>query len=180
VGVLLVLGPLAASVPATAALRGAHARAVAPGATAMTPGARAVAPAPDGMPAPAVAPVGGGVVRPFAGPAAPYGRGHRNVDLAARRGEVVRAALPGTVTFAGRVAGRTWVTVVHADGLRTTYGGLRPTVEAGRHVTLGEPLGRATGTVIDWGARRDGDYIDPLGLLNAGRVRLVPVGDATG
>lgn len=133
------------------------------------------APPPTAAQPPAVAPVGGRVRRPFAAPATPYGPGHRGVDLGAAPGEVVRAALPGTVTFAGEVAGRSWVTIAHGDGLRTTYGGLRPAVTAGLRVGLGDPLGRATGGTLDWGARRDRTYVDPLGLLGTGRVRLVPV-----
>lgn len=129
---------------------------------------------------PAVAPVGGAVVRPFDPPATPYGRGHRGVDLMATPGEVVRAALPGAVTFAGVVAGRSWVTVAHRGGLRTTYGGLRPAVAAGERVSLGDPLGRATGGTVEWGARRDGAYVDPMALLGVGRVRLVPVDGSGG
>jgi murein DD-endopeptidase MepM/ murein hydrolase activator NlpD len=133
------------------------------------------------LPAAAVAPVGGAVVRPFDPPASPYGSGHRGVDLAATPGELVRAALPGTVTFAGVVAGRAWVTVAHGDGLRTTYGALRPVVVAGQRVVLGQPLGRATARgTVDWGARRDGAYVDPMALLGIARVRLVPVNPAPG
>lgn len=124
----------------------------------------------------AIAPVGGRVLRPFDPPATPYGRGHRGVDLATSPGEVVRAALGGTVTFAGQVAGVGWVTVAHGDGLSTTYGRVRPQVRAGDRVTLGQALGRATNAGrIDWGARRDGVYIDPLGLVRGWTVRLVPV-----
>lgn len=123
-----------------------------------------------------VAPVGGRVLRRFAPPATPFGRGHRGVDLAARPGEVVRAALAGVVTFAGPVAGVQWVTVTHDGELRTTYGGLTPSVHSGDHVRLGQPLGRATAVGrVDWGARRGDAYIDPLGLLGGWRVRLVAV-----
>ncbi|HEX6256224.1 MAG TPA: M23 family metallopeptidase [Euzebyales bacterium] len=124
----------------------------------------------------AIAPVGGRVLRPFDPPDTPYGHGHRGVDLAAVPGEPVRAALAGTVRFAGRVAGVTWVTVVHAGGLTTTYGGFAATVRAGDRLDLGTPLGRAGRRGrLDWGARRDGAYIDPLGLLGARTVRLVPL-----
>lgn len=134
------------------------------------------APTPSGVATAAAAPVGGRVLRPFDPPATPYGRGHRGVDLAAQPGEPVRAALAGTVTFAGRVAGVTWVTVTHADGLATTYGGFVPSVQAGDHVGLGARLGRAGDRArLDWGARRDGRYIDPLLLLGGWRVVLVPV-----
>jgi murein DD-endopeptidase MepM/ murein hydrolase activator NlpD len=124
----------------------------------------------------AVAPVGGRVLRPFIPPATRFGRGHRGVDLEASPGEPVRAALPGTVRYAGHVAGVTWLTVEHADGLLTTYGGFVATVRAGDRVDLGAPLGRAGRRGrLDWGARRNGAYIDPLALLGTGRIRLVPL-----
>jgi murein DD-endopeptidase MepM/ murein hydrolase activator NlpD len=83
--------------------------------------------------------------------------------------------MPGTVRFAGAVVGERWITVTHADGLETTYGGVTPTVEAGQRVMLGQPIGRvrAGRRHLDWGARLHGAYIDPLGLLTGWRVRLV-------
>lgn len=131
---------------------------------------------------PAVRPVDGAVVRPFDPPAGPYAPGHRGVDLAAQPGTSVRAALPGRVTFAGRVARLGWVTVAHGGGLETTYGALDPrAVVAGQDVEAGQALGQvAPGSEhLDWGARLDGEYIDPLGLLDRWRphlVRLPPQG----
>ncbi|MGH3666181.1 MAG: peptidoglycan DD-metalloendopeptidase family protein, partial [Egibacteraceae bacterium] len=87
-----------------------------------------------------------------------------------------RAALGGRVTFAGRVAGVGWVTVDHGGGLSTTYGPLTPrVVVAGDVVASGEVLGRLAegATHLDWGARLDGDYVDPLGLLGPWEVHLV-------
>lgn len=126
-----------------------------------------------------VLPVDGPVQRPFTAPAHPYGPGHRGVDLAAAPGAAVRAALPGLVTFAGRVAGRGWVTVDHGGGLDTTYGVLDPRlVTAGQRVAAGQPLGRLTADAghLDWGARLHGDYIDPLRLLTRWRPHLVRLG----
>jgi murein DD-endopeptidase MepM/ murein hydrolase activator NlpD len=128
----------------------------------------------------AAAPVGGQLLRRFQRPATPYGRGHRGVDLAADPGEPVRAALAGTVAFAGPVAGVPWVTVAHDDGLDTTYGGLEPAVRAGDRVRVGGVLGHATAAGrIDWGARHRARYVDPLGLLGGWVVRLVPVDAAS-
>lgn len=124
----------------------------------------------------AVAPVGGAVVRRFLRPATPYAPGHRGVDLGAQPGEPVRAAMDGTVTFAGPVGGVPWVTVAHSDDLDTTYGGLTPTVHVGERVAIGDVLGHATAVGrIDWGARHRGSYIDPLGLLGGWVASLVPV-----
>ncbi|HSJ45294.1 MAG TPA: peptidoglycan DD-metalloendopeptidase family protein [Euzebyales bacterium] len=129
----------------------------------------------DAVPA-AVAPVGGRVLRHFDPPATPYGPGHRGVDLAGVRGEPVRSALAGTVTFAGHVAGVMWVTVTHDRGLSTTYGGFASSVRIGDAVALGAPLGTVTERArLDWGARRNRGYVDPLRLLGGWRPVLVPV-----
>lgn len=161
VGMLLVAGAVTAGTTATA---GTTRMATAPDAEAPVVGGPA-----------AVAPVAGAVRRAFEQPDGPYGRGHRGVDLAVRPSEPVRAALPGTIRFAGRVAGETWITVTHADGLETTYGGVSATVAVGQRVALGRPIGRmrAGRRHLDWGARLGGGYIDPMGLLAGWRVRLV-------
>jgi murein DD-endopeptidase MepM/ murein hydrolase activator NlpD len=127
-----------------------------------------------------VVPVDGAVVREFDPPATPYGPGHRGVDLDAGGGDPVRAAMAGVVTFSGDVAGVRWVTVDHGGGLDTTYGEFGPlAVSAGDRVEAGQPLGRLAGSAghLDWGARLDGEYIDPLSLLGSWRPRLVPLGD---
>jgi murein DD-endopeptidase MepM/ murein hydrolase activator NlpD len=125
--------------------------------------------------------VDGEIVRLFAPPSSPYGPGHRGVDLAAVPGEQVRAVLAGVVTFAGRVAGHGWVTVDHGH-IDTTYGRLEPLlVQQGDRVAAGDVIGLlAPGRDhLDWGARLDGAYIDPLALLGPWEARLVPPGRAS-
>jgi murein DD-endopeptidase MepM/ murein hydrolase activator NlpD len=123
-------------------------------------------------------PVPGEVWRPFEPPGTAYGAGHRGVDLAAQAGDPIRASAPGTVVHAGAIAGTTWVSIDHADGLRTAYGPLATLqVEAGRHVDSAEVIGtlapgghghehRDRG--LHFSVRRDGVYLDPLGVLAAG------------
>ena len=147
-----------------------------PGPALPPPPSRSVPGPPSDVVPAAVAPVGGRVLQPFDPPATPYGRGHRGVDLAGVPGEPVRSALAGTVTFAGRVAGVTWVTVTHGGGLSTTYGGISSSAHTGDPVALGGPLGTVTDRArLDWGARRDGRYVDPLLLLGGWRLVLVPL-----
>lgn len=134
-------------------------------------------------------PVPGSVVRPFRAPAHPYGPGHRGVDLAAPRGEVVRTAGPGVVTFAGTVAGVNHVVIAHGGGLRTGYSLLASiNVEAGQAVTAGMPVGTAGGEPVDgdghppgvlhFSLRRGERYLDPMALFRpvdlAAIVHLVP------
>ena len=65
-------------------------------------------------------PVTGVVTRPFAPPPHRYGAGHRGVDLLTAPGAPVRAAGAGRVSYAGLLAGRGVMVVVHG-ALRTTY-----------------------------------------------------------
>ena len=134
------------------------------------------------------APLVGGlhVVRAFDPPTSDYGAGHRGVDLAAPPGAVVLAAAPGVVDFAGPLAGRTVVSVRHADGLRTTYEPLDSVaVRRGQAVIGGAPLGTlaaghpgclapAGDACLHWGALRGADYLDPLSLLETGDIVLLP------
>lgn len=123
------------------------------------------------------------VVRGFDPPPVPWAAGHRGVDLAASPGAVVRSAGDGVVSFAGRIAGRGVLTVAHSGGLRTTYEPVAASVRAGAPVVAGERIGTlAAGhpgcpvaACLHWGLRHGERYLDPLGLLGLGRLRLLPV-----
>ena len=67
---------------------------------------------------PLVPPVDRALARPFEAPASDWGPGHRGIDLGVAPGVEVRAAAPGTVTFAGQVGGRLYVTIDHGQGLK--------------------------------------------------------------
>ena len=133
-------------------------------------------------------PVDGVVVRPFEPPLTEYGSGHRGVDLEAAPGAEVRAAERGEVRHAGAVAGVVWVSIDHRDGVRTSYGPLTSLrVRAGDEVDRGEVIGLlAAGdhgqpevdTGLHFGARRDGDYVDPMLLpgMSGPRPTLVGAG----
>jgi murein DD-endopeptidase MepM/ murein hydrolase activator NlpD len=122
------------------------------------------------------------VTRRFDPPAQRWLPGHRGVDLAGAPGAVVVAAGPGTVYFAGTVAGRGVVSVAHPDGLRTTYQPVTPVVSAGDPVAASDPIGVLdpghagcpVAACLHWGLRQGDDYLDPLALLGLGRIRLLP------
>ena len=122
------------------------------------------------------------VLRRFDKPAHDWLPGHRGVDLGGATGQPVLAAGDGVVVFAGTVGGKPVVSVDHAGGVRTTYEPVRAEITVGRRVFRGTRLGvlepghpGCASTCLHWGARRDRDYLDPLGLLAAVRVRLKPV-----
>ena len=103
-----------------------------------------VLPAP---PVPTPEPVGEWPLRPppevvaaYDPPESAYGAGHRGVDLAGAVGQPVRAALPGTIGFAGMIAGRPVVVVDHGE-TRTTYEPVTTTLGRGTSVAAGQPIG---------------------------------------
>lgn len=129
------------------------------------------------------------IVRGWEPPAGPYGPGHRGLDLAAPPGTPVLAAASGTVTFAGRVAGRGVLTITLPNTgdppLRTTYEPVTPSVPAGTEVTRGTPVAtldpppararHCPASCLHWGLRRGDTYLNPLLLLPRGPSRLLPV-----
>lgn len=122
------------------------------------------------------------VLRGFAPPAQPWLAGHRGTDLSASPGAEVRAAGAGTVGYAGPLADRGVVTVLHPGGLRTTYLPVHPSVRRGQMVATGEMIGtlqdvpgHCPSACLHWGLLRDRAYLDPLLLLGHGQVRLLPL-----
>ena len=122
------------------------------------------------------APVDAPVIDPFRAPATPYAAGNRGLQYATGSGGDVKAAAAGVVTFAGQVGGVLDVVVLHADAIRTTYGGLASiAVQAGDAVQAGTVVG-TSGAGLHFGARAGRAYVDPAILLAAepGRARLLP------
>lgn len=122
------------------------------------------------------------VVVDFDPPTSPYGAGHRGVDLAGSSGQWVVSALPGTVTYAAPLAGRGVVVVAHGI-TRTTYQPVTATVSVGDQVGAGDRIGRlalpgshcAPRACLHWGWVEGETYLDPLRLVGAVPVRLLPL-----
>jgi murein DD-endopeptidase MepM/ murein hydrolase activator NlpD len=128
------------------------------------------------------------VERRFEKPPQNWLPGHRGVDLAGSPGQSVLAAGDGIVVFAGAVAGKPVVSIDHAGGLRTTYEPVAAEVPVGRRVSRGSRIGVleaghegcSAAACLHWGLRRESggrqrrEYLDPLGLLQLGPLRLKP------
>jgi murein DD-endopeptidase MepM/ murein hydrolase activator NlpD len=134
----------------------------------------ALAPAPARAAGDWTWPVQGPVLRGFDPPDSPYGSGHRGIDIGAPIGTVVVAPAPGTVTFAGIVAGARYVSIDHGGGVSSTYSWLSAVmVHAGDVVARGEAIARsgfahpaeATRSSLHMGVKRDDVYVDPLEYL---------------
>lgn len=131
-------------------------------------------------------PVTGPVIAAFDPPDSPYGSGHRGIDIATRVGTAVLAPADGTVTFAGPVGGRRFVTIDHGGGLRSTVSFVEDLrVRAGDVVARGDVVaasgtGHADETVphVHLGVRLGDTYVDPLPYLEpvsvSSYIRLAP------
>jgi murein DD-endopeptidase MepM/ murein hydrolase activator NlpD len=125
-------------------------------------------------------PVDGPVVDGFRPPDHPWGAGNRGLTYATRPGSAVRATAPGVVRFAGRIGPHAYVSVVHADGLRTTYSYLASIGVHGGQVLAGRARLGTTGRTFHLGILEGATYLDPATVLGRGCPRrhavLVPLG----
>lgn len=126
-----------------------------------------------------VLPVAGPVARQFDPPDQPWLAGHRGVDLLVSAGTPVGAAMAGRIGFAGLVAGKPVVTVIHGS-LRTTYEPVTATRTVGEPVGRGETIGIlqeghscAGGSCLHWGLKEGDVYLDPMLLVTRPEVRLL-------
>jgi murein DD-endopeptidase MepM/ murein hydrolase activator NlpD len=132
-------------------------------------------------------PVVGPVIRGFDPPDSPYGSGHRGIDIAAPLGTPILAPAAGTVTFAGPVGGRLFLTIDHGGGLESTYSWLGSLVaRRGQAVARGQVVARSgsghTGATVPHlhlGVRLMDVYVDPLAYLPppnvSSYIRLAPL-----
>src|SRR2546422_29121 len=137
-------------------------------------------------------PVVGPVIRGFEPPPNPYAPGHRGIDIGAPFGSDMVAAQDGTVAFSGWVGGSLFISIDHADGVRTTYSWISAAeVRRGDVVTRGQEIGKTgqghPGSItphLHFGARVGTTYIDPMLLLEhgsvAGLIHLAPLPGAEG
>ncbi len=122
-------------------------------------------------------PVDAPVVDGFRLPDGPYGAGNRGLEYATSPGTAVRAIGAGLVVWAGPVAGNLAVTVLHPDGLRSSYSYLAEVrTKVGLRVTSGTLIGTA-GERLHLGVRSGGVYLDPAALFTSAAVHLVPLAD---
>lgn len=124
-------------------------------------------------------PVDAPIADPFRAPSGPYGPGNRGIEYATPSGTQIRSIGPGVVLFAGQVGGQLFVTIRHADGLRSSYSWLASIgVAVGQQVAASEVLGTSAER-FHLGVRMpDGTYIDPASLFGDERPRHAVLDDA--
>ncbi|MBN1849908.1 MAG: peptidoglycan DD-metalloendopeptidase family protein [Deltaproteobacteria bacterium] len=100
---------------------------------------------------------------------------HHGIDLAAKQGTTVRAALTGNVAFSGHKEGYgNVVELDHGNGVTTLYAhNQKNLVTLGDTVKVGTPIarvgstGRSTGPHLHFEFRKDGQAMDPLSVMGA-------------
>ncbi|MBT5850642.1 MAG: M23 family metallopeptidase, partial [Acidimicrobiaceae bacterium] len=125
-------------------------------------------------------PTSAAVLDPFRLPDGPYGSGNRGIEYDTSVGDPIAAAGPGTVVFAGPVAGALHITVDHGGGLKSSYSFVGVLlVKRGDRVETGEQVAVAA-QGFHFGTRVDEVYVDPATLLGVRviRVELVEGSDA--
>jgi murein DD-endopeptidase MepM/ murein hydrolase activator NlpD len=111
------------------------------------------------------------VSRAYQQPAHAYAGGHRGLDILVDV-RAIRAPDDGTVIFAGTVVDRPLLTIDHGDGLVSTLEPVDTPLTPGAAVAQGEPIGElavgghARPGELHLGARQDGEYVNPLLLLD--------------
>jgi murein DD-endopeptidase MepM/ murein hydrolase activator NlpD len=121
-----------------------------------------------------------GVASTFGPRLDPFTRGlalHTGLDLKAEMGEPALATAPGRVVTAEATGGYgNMVEIDHGHGVVTRFAHLsRMAVRAGQWLRAGDLVGRvgstgrSTGAHLHYETRIDGEPVDPLGFLEAGR-----------
>jgi murein DD-endopeptidase MepM/ murein hydrolase activator NlpD len=123
------------------------------------------------------------VLARFDPPDVRWGSGHRGVDLGAAVSHEVLAPTDGVVAFRGVVVDRGVLVIETAGGLRTTFEPVESSMTVGTAVAQGQAVATvaatpghcAPATCLHWGVLRDETYLDPLVLVGAVRVILLPL-----
>lgn len=121
------------------------------------------------------------VVHAFDPPAQRWLPGHRGIDLAGVTGEPVRSVAAGVVSYSGVIAGVGVVSVLHPDGVLSTYQPVLDRAARGATVSAGDAVGTLgpgghclLSSCLHLGARRGTTYLDPMLFLTAWQVSLLP------
>lgn len=105
---------------------------------------------------------------------------HYGIDLSGNSGQAITATAPGRVIFAERMGfyGK-MVEIDHGMGVTTRYGHLKDiAVEEGQVVAANEKIGtmgstgRSTGVHVHYEIRMDGQPVNPMKFLKAGKYVL--------
>ncbi len=121
-------------------------------------------------------PTSGRLTSTFGGRRSPGGIGstnHKGIDIAGSRGQAIKAADGGTVTYAGWMGGYGYLVIIdHGNGYQTYYGhNSKLLVNVGTKVYKGQQIakmgstGNSTGNHCHFEIRKYGTSVNPLNYL---------------
>lgn len=123
----------------------------------------------------------GRIASVFERPEYQWSSGHRGIDVALDASRELIAPADGVVSFAGKVASKSVVSLRHGS-LTLTFEPAQTTLQHGTQVARGEAFAIAQGvsdhcadTCVHWGIKDDAGYVDPSTLLGAQRIVLLPL-----
>lgn len=117
------------------------------------------------------------LVRQYLQPASDYSAGHRGVDYAVTKDDIIVAPSDGVVSFAGRLVNRPVLTLNHTGGLKAEFEPACTTLAVGDFILAGDPIGTACPADVDYvqhcpdsmclhfSMRLNGKYLSPLALI---------------
>lgn len=122
------------------------------------------------------------VEQQFERPINPWAPGHRGVDLVAEQGTVILSPQAGTVSSAGKVAGKDVVSVRHRGGVTSTFEPAVTELSVGDTISRRQPVGIVEGSsdhcedrCLHWGLKRGTvDYLDPQQYAGSRKIVLKP------
>lgn len=122
------------------------------------------------------------IVKAFNPPPKPWLAGHRGVDLAAPTGTPLFAPADGVISFAGKVARKSVVTIRHGE-LTSTFEPAVTKLAVGVKVKRGQRFAHIEGGsdhckkyCVQWGLKRKNrTYVNPAGMTVKRRIVLKPV-----
>lgn len=121
------------------------------------------------------------IVKAFNPPPKPWMAGHRGVDLAAKPGTSLFAPADGVISFVGKVAGKSVVTIRHGE-LTSTFEPAVTNLSVGVSVKQGQKFGHVEGgsdhcgkRCVQWGLKRKNrTYVNPSSMTVRKRIVLKP------
>ena len=131
------------------------------------------------------------LVNQYRQPNSDYSAGHRGVDYLVRPGQAVLAPAAGEIWFAGKVAQRPVISLLHPNGYLTEFEPACTDLAKGETVFAGQQIGSicsadssysphcANATCLHFSLRIAGAYLSPLtqiGGLNPSRLLAMPAG----
>lgn len=122
----------------------------------------------------------GVIARDFAPPAQNWLPGHRGIDLVPNGSAAFVAPFAARIGFAGKVAGKPVVTLLHSNGLRSTFEPAETELAVGTFVDAGDHVGFISSAgpwhcatlCLHWGVKEDEEYLDPWQMIRP-QVRII-------